>query len=117
TLHSPRSSLHPIFSLPLPRPPTPTLFPYPTLFRSPSQPQVPARRRSGRTSHRRTATATSRARSTSTRRRRAPSPPRTSTWAQTRSAEHTSELQSLTKLVCRLLLEKKNSILNYQLNL
>ena len=32
-------------------------------------------------------------------------------WA--RSEEHTSELQSLTKLVCRLLLEKKNSILCY----
>src|SRR5437016_10265573 len=28
--------------------------------------------------------------------------------ARTRSEEHTSELQSLTKLVCRLLLEKKN---------
>src|SRR5438093_10165026 len=27
---------------------------------------------------------------------------------QTRSEEHTSELQSLTNLVCRLLLEKKN---------
>src|SRR5438093_6445744 len=29
-----------------------------------------------------------------------------------RSEEHTSELQSLTKLVCRLLLEKKNGISN-----
>src|SRR5437016_6760601 len=29
---------------------------------------------------------------------------------QLRSEEHTSELQSLTKLVCRLLLEKKNTI-------
>src|SRR5438093_6804844 len=29
-----------------------------------------------------------------------------------RSEEHTSELQSLTKLVCRLLLEKKKSILH-----
>src|SRR5438046_3622659 len=29
-------------------------------------------------------------------------------WHVVRSAEHTSELQSLTNLVCRLLLEKKN---------
>src|SRR5258706_7448770 len=29
-------------------------------------------------------------------------------WIQARSEEHTSELQSLTNLVCRLLLEKKN---------
>src|SRR5438093_6844553 len=29
------------------------------------------------------------------------------TWAALRSEEHTSELQSLTNLVCRLLLEKK----------
>ena len=29
-----------------------------------------------------------------------------------RSEEHTSELQSLTNLVCRLLLEKKNNLLN-----
>src|SRR5437016_7963646 len=30
--------------------------------------------------------------------------------ARARSEEHTSELQSLTKLVCRLLLEKKNQL-------
>src|SRR5438093_3751299 len=30
-----------------------------------------------------------------------------------RSEEHTSELQSLTKLVCRLLLEKKNDVNAY----
>src|SRR5437016_8883379 len=35
-----------------------------------------------------------------------PSPPR----ARRRSEEHTSELQSLTNLVCRLLLEKNNII-------
>src|SRR2546425_9464421 len=33
-----------------------------------------------------------------------------------RSEEHTSELQSLAYLVCRLLLEKKKKILNTQLN-
>src|SRR5437016_3622714 len=31
-------------------------------------------------------------------------------WITSRSEEHTSELQSLTNLVCRLLLEKKNEI-------
>src|SRR5438270_5559125 len=30
-------------------------------------------------------------------------------WARTRSEEHTSELQSQSNLVCRLLLEKKNT--------
>src|SRR2546430_6107875 len=33
----------------------------------------------------------------------------TSRWAAPRSEEHTSELQSQSNLVCRLLLEKKNS--------
>src|SRR5262249_61338959 len=43
--------------------------------------------------------------------RRIPARGRTSSWrgdcARRRSEEHTSELQSLTNLVCRLLLEKK----------
>src|SRR5439155_9451575 len=64
------------------RPPRSTLFPYTTLFRSPSP------GRSSRTS--------------------SPSSPR---WAfrspSSRSEEHTSELQSRGHLVCRLLLEKK----------
>src|SRR5258705_9807176 len=34
-----------------------------------------------------------------------------------RSEEHTSELQSLRHLVCRLLLEKKNSILQFSISL
>src|SRR5262249_59929778 len=34
-----------------------------------------------------------------------------------RSEEHTSELQSLTNLVCRLLLEKKNSLSMYDLDM
>src|SRR5438093_6171257 len=33
-------------------------------------------------------------------------------YLETRSEEHTSELQSLTNLVCRLLLEKKNIYIN-----
>src|ERR1035441_10724932 len=65
------------FFLMIRRPPRSTLFPYTTLFRS----ICPALRRSGCT---------------------------TARGGQTpRSEEHTSELQSLRHLVCRLLLEKK----------
>src|SRR2546430_4516017 len=73
------------------RPPRSTLFPYTTLFRSlqPLRGRVlhgfPANRRGGvrlRRPHRRLH----------------------------RSEEHTSELQSQSNLVCRLLLEKKNTI-------
>src|SRR5438093_5590094 len=43
-------------------------------------------------------------------------PPDRAAWdksvAQARSEEHTSELQSLTNLVCRLLLEKKKKVLD-----
>src|SRR5437016_11988759 len=67
------------------RPPRSTLFPYTTLFRSPNLPAV-----------------------------RVTVSPVTTSGAlagpsrnKTRSEEHTSELQSLTNLVCRLLLEKK----------
>src|SRR5205823_11192838 len=66
------------------RPPRSTLFPYTTLFRS--RPHLAARRR--------------------TRDRHGPvGDSRRSVRA--RSEEHTSELQSLAYLVCRLLLEKK----------
>src|SRR5471030_3375142 len=66
------------FFLMIRRPPRSTLFPYTTLFRS----------------------------------RRSSSPGPNSTWSRRRSTkprseEHTSELQSLRHLVCRLLLEKK----------
>src|SRR5205807_7773442 len=63
----------------IPPPPTSTLFPYTTLFRSPD-PTAAARTGRGRHCCRRD-------------------------W---RSEEHTSELQSPCNLVCRLLLEKKN---------
>src|SRR6266404_2361076 len=72
------------FFLMIRRPPISTLFPYTTLFRSPS---------AGRECPRP---------SPST--RRAPARLRAS-----RSEEHTSELQSLAYLVCRLLLEKKKN--------
>src|SRR5215204_7471444 len=68
------------FFLMIRRPPRSTLFPYTTLFRSPTLGAGPVVPRAGR------ATATERR----------------------RSEEHTSELQSHSELVCRLLLEKKN---------
>src|SRR5438046_4432949 len=67
------------------RPPRSTLFPYTTLFRSLGHEAPPERQH-----------ATFAARESS--RQLA---------AANRSEEHTSELQSLTNLVCRLLLEKK----------
>src|SRR6267142_6223757 len=73
------------FFLMIRRPPRSTLFPYTTLFRSPSPPRRQAR----------TFIARSHSASPSTKRAR---------W---RSEEHTSELQSHVNLVCRLLLEKK----------
>src|SRR5687767_15527297 len=85
------------------RPPRSTLFPYTTLFRSQADggvgllhPDAEARRGEavpdaggGRVLHRRPRHGGHRARGA-------------------RSEEHTSELQSLAYLVCRLLLEKKN---------
>src|SRR5206468_7022370 len=65
------------------RPPRSTLFPYTTLFRS--------RRTPGR------------------RNRILPSSISSGTRVPTRSEEHTSELQSRSDLVCRLLLEKKKT--------
>src|SRR5260221_9777475 len=78
------------------RPPRSTLFPYTTLFRS-----RPPRRSTSprRAAPRRSAKAASSGRSTSARK------PISRSW--TRSEEHTSELQSHSDLVCRLLLEKK----------
>src|SRR5687767_15498355 len=78
------------------RPPRSTLFPYTTLFRS--SPGGPCPAPSGW-------------------RLRRPGPPPRSVvaspahWKEnSRSEEHTSELQSLAYLVCRLLLEKKNLV-------
>src|SRR5437016_11141905 len=72
----------------IPRPPRSTLFPYTTLFRSTAEAAVAhdeqvvsGARRAGEIARQRV----------------------------DRSEEHTSELQSLTNLVCRLLLEKKNT--------
>src|SRR2546425_3330917 len=87
------------------RPPRSTLFPYTTLFRSSER-------------HRESLPASDFAtRSQRRARRRARSPNRTPptgddrapAWPGGRSEEHTSELQSLAYLVCRLLLEKKKN--------
>src|SRR5690348_18220097 len=72
------------FFLMMRRPPRSTLFPYTTLFRSPSTVNMMFGRPAMRSSDQR---------------------PRVSRWS--RSEEHTSELQSPVHLVCRLLLEKK----------
>src|SRR5258705_2958772 len=87
------------------RPPRSTLFPYTTLFRSLGRhdPRVAAWRPRARAARRARA------------RFRAPRPVMADRrgcdlGAQIRSEEHTSELQSLRHLVCRLLLEKKQRI-------
>src|SRR2546423_7497237 len=78
------------------RPPRSTLFPYTTLFRSPYPDAHRARRRSRPCGGSRDG------------RRRLRDPPH-----GRRSEEHTSELQSLAYLVCRLLLEKKKISIGY----
>src|SRR2546427_12729269 len=83
------------FFLMIRRPPRSTLFPYTTLFRSSSWwtsstwRRGPIGIRSSRSC--------------------APTSVETAVGAQLRSEEHTSELQSQSNLVCRLLLEKKKS--------
>src|SRR5687767_15330112 len=90
------------------RPPRSTLFPYTTLFRSERAPRVPQRPRRGADVGRHRP-----------RRNRGDRPqpeaherhvPAAS--VRDRSEEHTSELQSLAYLVCRLLLEKKKKTKN-----
>src|SRR2546430_9471043 len=80
------------FFLMIRRPPRSTLFPYTTLFRSTSL--VTGHRLDNRRHHRH-------------RRRLRLGPIAAGQVSQPRSEEHTSELQSQSNLVCRLLLEKK----------
>src|SRR5260221_7502128 len=75
------------FFLMIRRPPRSTLFPYTTLFRSPSPDRCASGLAGGARARR----------------------PREETHGP-RSEEHTSELQSHSDLVCRLLLEKKKMI-------
>src|SRR5688572_31817455 len=78
------------------RPPRSTLFPYTTLFRSRAGRCLPPRR------HRHPPPDRSPGRSAER-----PDPQAARRPRVTRSEEHTSELQSQSNLVCRLLLEKK----------
>src|SRR2546427_2331645 len=75
------------------RPPRSTLFPYTTLFRSPTA-NSPTSPRTARVGPSRSDTPTA--------------PPRRAGSSE-RSEEQTSELQSQSNLVCRLLLRKKNA--------
>src|SRR5688572_32668188 len=88
------------------RPPRSTLFPYTTLFRSAGAAPARGTRSAHRPRRRSTGNATPLSRSVSRRARgvRA-SPPGAD--RESRSEEHTYELQSQSNLVCRLLLEKK----------
>src|SRR2546430_8108866 len=81
------------------RPPRSTLFPYTTLFRSKRQAvNSPAGARfAGRRGQKGAAPR---------------APPRPTRKPTSRSEEHTSELQSQSNLVCRLLLEKKKKTQN-----
>src|SRR2546429_7200360 len=80
------------------RPPRSTLFPYTTLFRSPSDQASPPQRRKSVPGARGKGQRLS---CLAKRCHRASGP------LKARSEEHTSELQSRLHLVCRLLLEKK----------
>src|SRR5207249_10929299 len=81
-----------------PPPPSPTLFPYTTLFRSPCR----VARRECMAGRRRSSSSTAAVLTRPWPRRCFRAPPR-------RSEEHTSELQSRFDVVCRLLLEKTKS--------
>src|SRR5262249_59554207 len=109
------SSVLSLFFSRIPRPPLSTLLPYTTLFRSPQARADPGPRplRYGLArghaaddaipAGRRAAVGAGRARHESGHRV-------LRLWREGRSEEHTSELQSLTNLVCRLLLEKKTHV-------
>src|SRR2546425_8435603 len=86
------------------RPPRSTLFPYTTLFRSPAGRAAAAARAGARRSAGRPIRLFRRGRQ---QRRRLSRRLHSLGW---RSEEHTSELQSLAYIVCRLLLEKKKTI-------
>src|SRR5205823_13677753 len=107
TPHTTFSSLCSLFFSIIPRPPRPTLFPYTTLFRSQGAQKKP-----------RSCSISSTISSTdftwcvlpsrkATARSKIDRCTSFSSSGSRRSEEHTSELQSLAYLVCRLLLEKK----------
>src|SRR2546423_9469058 len=88
------------------RPPRSTLFPYTTLFRSRIDSQFPGRRAEGLKNR---PAAVQLAAAVSFFRGRDAHAGRDHRRRARRSEEHTSELQSLAYLVCRLLLEKKKT--------
>src|SRR2546425_6568609 len=91
------------------RPPRSTLFPYTTLFRSP----VPCLRRADSVpalQHPDDAPPAPEASALPLLWRQPPGPGGLPGLQEQRSEEHTSELQSLAYLVCRLLLEKKKTL-------
>src|SRR5256886_7322898 len=89
------------------RPPRSTLFPYTTLFRSARQAFATATGRgSGRIAHRRRRRGARVSEPARPHRGQVHSEP---VQRDPRSEEHTSELQSQSNLVCRLLLEKKKN--------
>src|SRR5205823_12898514 len=107
--------LSPIFLM-IPLPPRSTLFPYTTLFRSPGAVHEPRHRRGARLAEQddRGARRGGRDRGCEDAAGVPPAPregrsvsSQSRLFLDARSEEHTSELQSLAYLVCRLLLEKK----------
>src|SRR5262249_62070242 len=95
------------FLLMIPRPPSAPLFPYTTLFRSGPSARIPMRAlivlsAAAALSACGLDTATSAATAAALKKQELEQAKKTQ-----RSEEHTSELQSLTNLVCRLLLQKK----------
>src|SRR5258705_9391999 len=87
------------------RPPRSTLFPYTTLFRSTAVDRVPLHAVERDASRLLAAALADHGRYVLP---ECPGAGRGGAMRRARSEEHTSELQSLTHLVCRLLLEKKN---------
>src|SRR2546428_6068216 len=90
------------------RPPRSTLFPYTTLFRSDDDPERRAARRA------RGPASFSRGGRAARRGARDRGQRRDLRGRAARSEEHTSELQSRSDLVCRLLLEKKKNLITIQ---
>src|SRR3712207_7414680 len=91
------------------RPPRSTLFPYTTLFRSPSAPITASPSASLPSAKRATAPRSDEDAPTHSAPRRTHDSGTSPCSSRCRSEEHTSELQSRQYLVCRLLLEKKKN--------
>src|SRR2546427_4117815 len=96
------------------RPPRSTLFPYTTLFRSAAGPSSSGSSRGRAAASGRASGATSSECASHT---SGPTRARPCGATRDRSEEHTSELQSQSKLVCRLLLEKKKKKLQQNTHL